>query len=957
MSQVIELNHRGKWEARLEPNRWLSRTSLNTDLGVDDILVNIRYAAMCDTKLFPFPAKAKPGIIGGHTGVGIVVALGERVEDIEVGDVIGVQLINRTCGSCLECSAYDNKVCCSNMELSGHTVDGTLREYSLCKASEAIRIPDSIPLDAVPPILCAGGAIERALAMTSAPKGQIIGIIGAMTNVGHLACQYARMIGFQVLAVLSEEEAASPMVGNLDVDYAVHGSHPKILSDIQTIIPRGPPAILLCTASGSPFQFAPEYVRPNGKMVFIGVRPEDVTQMNFQSVAQRAVSMQWAWTGSRSDTEKALSHLAKGRAQIPRHIKAAEEALDAGLFTKQDKSSEWTILEIPQYHARINSNGLNSLQPTPESFNFGRYLAYRLKELGVKTVFGVPGDSNLNLLDVLLETKNLKFIGCCNELNAGYAADGYARTSGSRVAVVVVPFIVGSLSVLNAICGAYTDRLKVIVIAGCPNSADLLSNEHLHHTPGVHGRDIALHAFKDVTAVAARISSIDNAVSNLDYALTECIRQSLPVYIEVANDMAYGQCCLPKPLGAEQDSTTRVTDHLGVVEEFKRAWQSAHMPIILIGPWAYSSCSIAILTLLAEKLGCAILVQPDARGFPESHPQFCGTFWSSVFNLPGFKLMMDSDLWIVIGGRWSDLHTLGAFDIGKESHRILDLQPDEARLPYGCTNPIILQDLLLDIVASTVKENRQSVFTFQASVLRVVPYTDHKDCAINSPVTLSKVVDELNRLIRPNDTLIADAGEPWFICQQVKLPQTATCQLQIVYASLGWALPATLGCQLAHPSGRAILLIGDGAFQMTGHEVSTMIRQRLNPIIFLINNLGYRTEIAIQDGPYNYIANWDYSRLATCYSKPPHSGDAFPQTIKAENGSDPDLPFITMQVKTCNDLIQAVDRAKAECSKLCLIECCIQPDDITDSLRKMGSHLAANESSPKGGRFSTNAFQ
>jgi pyruvate decarboxylase len=206
--------------------------------------------------------------------------------------------------------------------------------------------------------------------------------------------------------------------------------------------------------------------------------------------------------------------------------------------------------------------------------------------------------------------------------------------------------------------------------------------------------------------------------------------------------------------------------------------------------------------------------------------------------------MMESDLWIVIGGRWSDLHTLGVFDIDEELPRILDLQPDSARLRRGCSNAIVLQDLVLDLVASEVEENRRSVLAYQEYIPEVGTSRDRDDSNINPPVTLSEIVGGLRHLIGESDTLIADTGEPWFISQQIKLPPAATCQLQMVYASLGWALPAGLGCQLARPKGRVILLIGDGAFQMTGHEISSMIRQKVNPIIFVFNNLGYRTEVS-----------------------------------------------------------------------------------------------------------------
>ena len=114
--------------------------------------------------------------------------------------------------------------------------------------------------------------------------------------------------------------------------------------------------------------------------------------------------------------------------------------------------------------------------------NLGTYVAQRMVQHGVSDFFSVPGDYNLVLLDQLLAVPELRMIGCCNELNAGYAADGYARTHG--LAVVVVTFTVGGLSVINAIAGAFSDSIPVIVLSGGPNSNDFGTERVLHHTIG-----------------------------------------------------------------------------------------------------------------------------------------------------------------------------------------------------------------------------------------------------------------------------------------------------------------------------------------------------------------------------------------------------------------------------------------------------------------------------------------
>nr|GMC87012.1 pyruvate decarboxylase 1 [Ipomoea batatas] len=133
----------------------------------------------------------------------------------------------------------------------------------------------------------------------------------------------------------------------------------------------------------------------------------------------------------------------------------------------------------------------------------GRHLARRLVQIGVSDVFAVPGDFNLTLLDHLIDEPGLNLIGCCNELNAGYAADGYARSRG--VGACAVTFTVGGLSVLNAIAGAYSENLPLICIVGGPNSNDYGTNRILHHTIGLPDFTQELRCFQTVTCYQVSI--------------------------------------------------------------------------------------------------------------------------------------------------------------------------------------------------------------------------------------------------------------------------------------------------------------------------------------------------------------------------------------------------------------------------------------------------------------------
>lgn len=130
-------------------------------------------------------------------------------------------------------------------------------------------------------------------------------------------------------------------------------------------------------------------------------------------------------------------------------------------------------------------------------FTLGQYLARRLVQIGVSDIFSVPGDSNLVMFDYFVAEKGLNLVGCCSELNAGYAADGYARCRG--VGACAVTFTVGSLSLINAIAGAYSEDLPVICIVGAPNSNDYGSKKILHHTIGLSDFSQELRCFQNVT--------------------------------------------------------------------------------------------------------------------------------------------------------------------------------------------------------------------------------------------------------------------------------------------------------------------------------------------------------------------------------------------------------------------------------------------------------------------------
>lgn len=434
-------------------------------------------------------------------------------------------------------------------------------------------------------------------------------------------------------------------------------------------------------------------------------------------------------------------------------------------------------------------------------------------------------------------------VNCCNELNAGYAADGYARVSPSGIAVVVVTHMVGSLSTINAIAGAYSEKLKVIVINGAFKSGDYESDKLLHHTLGKVDKEESLRIYKEVTCASVRLRPVPDIGEQLDVVLRQCIKNSLPVYIEIPMDVAQMVCPPPRVFETE---TIPVANggYATAAESIKQTFAAARNPVIIIGGMTRVFLSHDIISSFVSKLGCAVFCLPDGKSqIPDSHPQFCGLFWSTASSPEVVATVMGSDLWVVIGGRWSDLHTIGsAIDIDNEKSRIIDIQGNYIRMPDGnIIDGISSEELIEQVITLDISQRHASLKYFRSIK------SARADCTVaptpDSQIKLKHVMTGIESILQRDDNLFADVGESWFNAVTMTLPDGVDYHMQMIYASIGWGLPAILGSQLAQTQGRSVLMIGDGAFQMTVQELSTLIRMRSNAIVFIFNNLGYGVEV------------------------------------------------------------------------------------------------------------------
>ncbi|MEQ9618754.1 MAG: thiamine pyrophosphate-binding protein [Deltaproteobacteria bacterium] len=553
--------------------------------------------------------------------------------------------------------------------------------------------------------------------------------------------------------------------------------------------------------------------------------------------------------------------------------------------------------------------------------SIGSYLASRLEEAGVRHYFAVPGDYNLALLDELLKNPRLKMIGCCNELNAGYAADGYARANG--IAAQVVTFSVGGLSALNAIAGAYAEDLPVILISGGPNTNSEVENQLLHHTTGeVHygyQRDI----FSHVTASSVIIKHLDDAPYLIDRAIKTCIAERKPVYIEIPCNVA-GLKIPPPEYKSFNEERTGDPDVLAeAVNKTVELLGPVPKPVLVAGARLKTHGGVDAFRKLMDASDYAVASMADAKGVvPEDHPNYIGTYWGPVSSTGTNEIVESANMYLFAGPRFTDYTTCG-FSALIDQKKLIQAGPNFVKVPGFTYNGVMLGEYL-EQLAGKIKPNNASLQAFNRVRRDFAPEPALKK---NAPVTTRRLFAQVQEMLDADKTVIAETGDSWFNTMKLDLPPGCGFEIQMQYGSIGWSVGATLGCALGSPEGkRVVSFVGDGSFQLTAQEISTIIRYGLNPIIFLINNGGYTIEVEIHDGPYNNIKNWDYAGLVDVFN----AGEG--------NGW-------SARVKTEGELADAIKHASSH-DGFCLIEVIIDRDDCSKELLEWGSRVSSNNGRP-----------
>jgi indolepyruvate decarboxylase len=492
----------------------------------------------------------------------------------------------------------------------------------------------------------------------------------------------------------------------------------------------------------------------------------------------------------------------------------------------------------------------------------GDFLLRRLEEAGVRHLFGVPGDYNLELLQQLQDTGTLKWIGTCSELNASYAADGYARLNG--LSALLVTNGVGALSAINGIGGSYSEHVPVICIAGSIPLRSIDRGLGMHHTMADGSFDHFLDAYTHVTAAHARLTP-RNAVTEIDRLILTAWREKLPVYMELPSDIAYLEIEVPAAPLMLVNTPSDPERLRSCIAAVAGRLSAAKSPAILVDADADRFGVAPDLMALAEKMQIPMAVINAAKAvIDETFPHYLGIY-NGKESAPHVREAIEtSDCLLSIAYRPIEVTTgdftasLPANTIHARGHSV-DVGEDNYQA-------VTLKEVLKGVI-DAVRQVRNRA---QRPVAATVAGADADGSRADPSAKLTQAAywQAMQGYLREGDVLYVDNGTS-FVLLGLKLPPNCTFIGSVNWGSIGYSVGALLGALTAAPHRRHLLFVGDGSFQVTAQELSTILRHDHKPVIFLINNGGYTIERGYlgKTETYNDIANWAYADLPKVFRR------------------------------------------------------------------------------------------
>jgi indolepyruvate decarboxylase len=486
------------------------------------------------------------------------------------------------------------------------------------------------------------------------------------------------------------------------------------------------------------------------------------------------------------------------------------------------------------------------------------YVINRLADLGIGRVFGVPGDYAFPFDDAIEKCDRLGWVACANELNAAYAADGYARVYGASI--LSTTYGVGELSAINGVMGAKSQRLPVFFIVGSPSTQIQRQGLVTHHTLG----DGVFNNFQSISASACCVSTNltpDTVIDEMERVIRDALRFSEPAYIIVPMDYALmpvnGTPVKGLPLAevkkAKSDPASLEAALNFVMSKVNAAKNIVALPSNLVASYGLVNQFADFLT----KTNIAFATPPMGKGVvSESHPNYLGVYSGVTSSPKDLKSVVeDADLVFDIGGLIPEDINTGNWTNNLDPEKTIVLGDHFVKLGGTVFTGVAFEDMLLGLT-----QRINPVTTIQTAGKL------SKFLMVGSPADVTSSANfypRLQNMLRSGDVLVAETGTCMMYMTPMLLPEGVGFQTQALWGSIGWATPAAEGICMANKAGRTIVVTGDGSHQLTANEIGTMGRYGIKPIIFVLNNALYGIEVVVSEVGWKYddLAKWNYSQL------------------------------------------------------------------------------------------------
>jgi TPP-dependent 2-oxoacid decarboxylase len=542
-----------------------------------------------------------------------------------------------------------------------------------------------------------------------------------------------------------------------------------------------------------------------------------------------------------------------------------------------------------------------------DSHTIGTLLLDRLYKLGLHHIFGIPGDYVLTLYK-LIEESPIRHIGTTREDCAGFAADAYARIHG--IGGACVTYCVGGLNMVNAMACAYAERSPLVLISGSPGLAERVKNPFLHHM--VRDFSTQCDVFEKITVASVILDDPHTAEREIDRALKALMQFKRPIYLEIPRDLVLSPV---KVVSTEPPkATTCRSDPAALKEavaEVRGLLSGSEHPVILAGAEIHRFGLQDELTELVEHMNAPIATTLLGKSvIGENHPLYIGVYGGLVGREEILEFVENADCLLTLGTLLTDVEDVKAHTMLLAAGRTVHATADSIAIKHHTYEGVRFEDFVRALVASPLP-------SFPSRVLPPRDSLKFDPPGPQAAVTLQNVFGYLDGLLNDKTVVIADVGESLFAAADLRVQKSAEFLSPAYYTSMGFSVPAALGVGFADPALRSLVLVGDGAFQMTGTELSTCIRHGQSPIVVVLNNRGYGTEREILEGPFNDIHEWQYEKIC--------------DLLGGGMGH---------RVGTFGELVQALNTAVDDVQNVHVLNVLLNPSDRSTAMKRVAQRLA-----------------